>query len=92
MLTVIVVLKAITEIAILALIGQAILGLMAGPNASGNVFYGVLNAMTLPVRKLAGVLTPPALKPRFVGFVAFCLLAAGWIALTLAKVRLVLGG
>lgn len=91
MLTVIVVLKAVTEIALLALLGQGLLALLAGATAPQNVFYGVLSAMTLPVRRVAGWITPAAVTPRMHGFVAFCLLLSIWLALTIGKIKLVLG-
>jgi hypothetical protein len=91
MLTVVVVLKAVTEIALLALLGQGLLALLAGASAQTNVFYGVLNAMTLPVRRVAGWITPQAVGARFHGFVAFCILASAWLALTIGKIKLVLG-
>jgi hypothetical protein len=91
MLTVVIVLKAITEIALLALLGQGLLALLAGASARQNVFYGVLSAMTLPVRRLAGWITPAGVTPGLHGFVAFCLLLSIWLALTLGKIKLVLG-
>jgi hypothetical protein len=91
MLTVVVVLKAVTEIALLALLGQGLLALLAGATAPQNVFYGVLSAMTRPVRRVAGWITPASVTPRMHGFVAFCLLASAWLALTIGKIKLVLG-
>jgi hypothetical protein len=84
-----VVLKALTEIALLALLGQGLLLLLSGAAIRDNVFYGVLATLTLPVRRAAQFLTPGSLV-RFHGFVAFCMLLAAWLALTLGKIKLVL--
>ena len=89
MLTVVVVLKAVTEIALLALVGQGVLKLLAGAASRGNVFYEVLATLTAPVHKVAARVTPASMA-RYHGFVAFCLLLAMWLALTLAKIDLVL--
>lgn len=53
----VVVLKAIAEIAGLALLGQGVLALLAGPSRETNVFYRVLAAMTSPVRAAARFVT-----------------------------------
>jgi hypothetical protein len=89
MLTVVIVLKALAEIALLALVGQGLLFVLSGAAIRGNVFYGVLATLTSPARRVAAWMTPASMA-RFHGFVAFCMLLAAWLALTLGKIRLVL--
>ena len=55
---VVVVLKAVAEIAGLALLGQGLLALLAGPSRETNVFYRVLAVMTSPVRAATRFITP----------------------------------
>jgi hypothetical protein len=90
MLNLIVILKALAEVAGLALIGQGVLHLLAGPTREQNVFYRVLNTITRPVWKLTRVITPRFVPDQHIGVASFFLVAGLWLALTLLKVRLVM--
>ncbi len=87
---VIVVLKAVAEIAGLALLGQGVLALLAGPSREINVFYRVLAAMTSPVRAATRFITPRFVVDQHIGLAAFALVLMAWILLYVAKVYLVL--
>ena len=86
----VVVLKAIAEIAGLALLGQGLLALLAGPSRETNVFYRVLAAMTSPVRAAARFVTPRFVVDQHIGLVAFALVVMAWVLVYVAKVYLVL--
>ena len=58
--------KLIAEIAVLALIGQWLLGLLAGRNREGNFFYRVLQVMTNPFVKTVRAVTPRVVLDRHV--------------------------
>jgi hypothetical protein len=91
MLTVVVILKALAEIAGLALLGQGILVVLAGAQREKNLFYQVLSTITRPVIRATRLITPRALVPdAYIGVAAFFLVAGLWLALTLVKIRLVL--
>ncbi|MBI3899966.1 MAG: hypothetical protein HY308_16980 [Gammaproteobacteria bacterium] len=90
MLTIIVVLKALMEIAALALAGQGVLYLLAGRGRETNVFYRILKTLTTPVMVLTRFITPGIVPDRMIGWASFCLIAGLWVALTLMKIRLVL--
>lgn len=91
MLTVVVILKALAEVAGLALLGQGILALLAGAQREKNLFYQVLSTITKPVIRATRLITPRALVPdAYIGAAAFFLVAGLWLALTLLKIRLVL--
>ncbi len=87
---VVVVLKAVAEIAGLALLGQGVLALLAGPSREINVFYRVLAVMTSPVRMATRFITPRFVVDQHIGLVAFALVVLAWILLYVAKVYLVL--
>lgn len=87
---VVIVLKAVAEIAGLALLGQGVLALLAGPSRESNVFYRVLAAMTSPVRAAARFITPRFVVDQHIGLVAFALVAMAWALAYIAKVYLVL--
>jgi hypothetical protein len=88
MLTVIVILKGLVEVAGLALIGQGILYLLAGANREQNVFYRVLKIVAMPAHKLARLLAPRRLVPdAHIGWAAFFLVMGLWIGLSLEKAQ-----
>jgi hypothetical protein len=82
------ILKTITEIALMALVGQWVLGLLAGAKRDTNFFYRLLDVMTRPFVRLARLLSPRIVLDRHVPLVAFLLLAFGWLVLTVAKINI----
>ena len=90
MLTLVVVLKALAEVAGLALLGQGILFLLAGASREQNVFYRVIQTITAPIIRFTRMITPRFVPDRQIGLAAFFLVAGIWLALTIVKVLLVL--
>jgi hypothetical protein len=89
--TVVVVLKAIMEIAGLALLGQGVLYVLAGAGRETNLFYRMLRTITSPMTKLTRLITPRSIvADDYIGFAAFFLTAGLWLALTIIKVQMVL--
>lgn len=82
--------KLVAEIALLALAGQWLLGLLAGARRDSNFFYRLLQVMTRPFVRGARWLTPRIVLDRHVPLVAFLLLGFVWVFSTLAKVRICL--
>ena len=83
-------LKLIAEIALLALLGQWILGLLAGAKKDGNLFYQILQIVGKPFVVAARFITPKQIIDRHVPLVAFLLLLFIWIAATLMRIRICL--
>ena len=90
MLQLVVILKALVEVAICAFLGQGILFILAGSKRENNFVYGVFKTLTSPVMKLARLLSPRIVLDRHIWLVALFLLAGAWIALTIAKINLAL--
>lgn len=82
------ILKTIAEIALMALVGQWLLGLLAGSKRDTNFFYRLLDVMTRPFVRLARLLSPPVVLDRHVPLVAFLLLAFGWFVVTVMKINI----
>lgn len=82
--------KLVAEIALLALLGQWLLGLLAGAKRERNFFYRLLAVVTGPFVKVARVLAPRIVLDRHVPLVAFLLLAFLWLAATAMKVKICL--
>jgi hypothetical protein len=79
--------KLIAEIALLALLGQWLLGLLAGAKKQQNLFYQILQIMTRPFVSVARLLTPKLVLDRHVPLVAFFLLLFIWLGATIYKIQ-----
>ncbi|QKO22045.1 hypothetical protein [Rhodoferax sp. BAB1] len=79
--------KLIAEIALLALLGQWLLGLLAGAKKQQNLFYQILQIMTRPFVSAARLLTPKLVLDRHVPLVAFFLLLFIWLGATIYKIQ-----
>ena len=80
--------KLVVEIALMALVGQFLLGLLAGAKREGNLFYGVLDVLTRPFVKLTRMITPRVVLDRHVPLATFFLLALVWLVATGMKINL----
>ena len=89
MLQLVIILKAINEVALMALLGQAALYVLAGARRDTNPVYGILKAVTAPVMKLARLVTPRVVLDRHIGFVALFIVLVAEALLIAAKVYLV---
>lgn len=83
-------LKLIAEIALMALLGQWLLGLLAGARRESNLFYRLLGVLTSPFIRLARLVSPRIVLDRHLPLVAFLLLAFTWLLATGMKIRLCL--
>lgn len=81
-------LKLVLEIALLSLLGQAVLSVLAGEKRDRNFFYQLLKVLTRPFTAAARRLTPSRVADRHVPFVVFFLLALAWVVVTFEKIRL----
>lgn len=90
MYEIIVILKALTEVAGVAMIGQGVLWVLAGAKRDQNLVYGIFKTLTLPVMKATRWITPRVVLDQHIGLVAFFLLIVLWLGLTILKIRIVL--
>lgn len=86
----IVILKALTEVAGIAFVGQGVLWVLAGAKRDQNVVYNLFKTLTSPVTKVTRAITPRIVIDAHIGLVAFFLLVVVWVALTALKIKLVL--
>lgn len=87
MLIVIEALKLIAEIALLALLGQWVLGLLAGARREQNLFYQILAIVGRPFVVLARLVSPRFVLERHHPLVAFLLLVFVWLGVTFWKIN-----
>ncbi|MDO9406026.1 MAG: hypothetical protein Q7T87_18520 [Polaromonas sp.] len=90
MLTLVTTVKLLAEIALLALVGQGVVGLLSGAGRERNPFYRVLQLVGRPWVRVARKLSPPVVMDRHLPLVAFFLLLMVWGAATFAKVSICL--
>ena len=86
-LQIILILKALTEIAGVAFLGQGVLWLLAGAKREDNLIYRLFRTLTSPVTRVTRLITPRVVLDQHVGLVAFFLLMVLWIVLTAFKIR-----
>ena len=79
--------KLIAEIALMALLGQWLLGLLAGARKEQNLFYQILQIIGRPFVSAARLITPKLVLDRHVPLVAFLLLAFIWLGATFYKIQ-----
>jgi hypothetical protein len=82
--------KLVAEIALLALVGQFLLGLLAGAKKETNFFYKLLQVLTGPFVKGMRLIAPRVVLDRHIPMAAFLFLAMVWIASTIVKINLCL--
>lgn len=81
------ILQLVVAIALMALIGQAILYVLAGRNREKNLFYQVIRVIPSPFVKLMRLITPRAFADKYMPFAAFCALSAVflWLAFEIPR-------
>ena len=80
-LLLLVIVKALAELAFMFLLGRGVLYILAGHKREGNIFYGVLRIVTDPVIRAARFLTPRMVVDAHIPFVAVLLVAWIWLAI-----------
>ena len=66
------------------------IGVLAGSKREQNFVYGIMKTLTSPVTRIARLISPRFVLDQHIWLVAIFLLVAAWVALTAAKVSLVL--
>ncbi len=82
--------KLIVEIALLALFGQWVLGLLAGAKKDQNLFYQLLSIVGKPFVSLARFVSPKLVLDRHLPLVAFLILGFVWLGVTAYKIKICL--
>lgn len=88
MLLLVTTVKLLAEIALMALAGQWLLGLLAGTKREQNLVYQLLRVLARPAVGIARCITPVQVAQHQLPLVAFLLLCVVWLAATLSKIRM----
>lgn len=84
-LLVVSVLRALIEVALLSLIGQGVLALLAGRGRATNPVYRMFQVVTRPAIRAVRFLMPPSIGDRHLPMLTFLLLFGFWIFLAYVK-------
>lgn len=82
------ILKAMNEVALMALLSQGVLFVLAGAKRDNNFVYFILKTLTMPVMKFARLITPRVIIDQHIGWVALFLLLLAEVLLIVAKISL----
>jgi hypothetical protein len=78
-------LRAVVEVAVLALLGQGLLAVLAGKARQQNFVYQLFQVVTRPVVRAVRFITPRFVLDRHLPLVSFFLLLWLWLALAFVK-------
>ena len=80
--------QLVVAIALMALIGQGVLYILAGRDREKNLFYQIVRIVPSPFVKLTRLLTPKVFEDRVIPFATFCILSAIflWLAFAIPQV------
>lgn len=84
----VVILKGLNEVAMMALIGQAALYVIAGSRREGNIVYSMLKTITAPIMKTTRWLAPRFIVDQHIALLAFFFVLLLEVILIVLKVRL----
>lgn len=90
MLLIVTAIKLVAEIALLALLGRWVLGLLAGAGKESNLFYQLLDIVARPFVKAVRWITPAVVIDRHMPLAAFTLLTMIWLIVTLLRISMCL--
>lgn len=90
MLTVLNIVQLVLYIALLALVGQGALYVLAGARRDGNIFYRLLQVISKPFTVPVRWITPRQVDDRHVPVVTFLLLLIVYAVVTFEKINLCL--
>lgn len=80
--------KLVAEIALLSLLGQWLLGILAARQRDSNFFVRLFQVLTRPFMRLTRWITPRVVLDRHIALAAFVLLAMLWLMATAVKIEL----
>ena len=84
--------KALVELALLFLLGQGLLYILAGQKREGNFVYQLFRTLTTPVLRATRSITPKFIVDRHTPYVAVLLLFWIWLATLFLMAQVCEGG
>ena len=88
MLTVLTILQLVLYIPLLALLGQGLLYVLAGPRRQSNLFYQLLALISKPFTAIVRRITPRQVSDQHVPVATFFLLVVAYVVVTFERIDL----
>jgi cytochrome b561 len=88
MLTFLTLAQLVLYVPLLALLGQGLLYVLAGPNRDSNFFYQLIKLISKPFTFVVRKLTPRQVSDRHVPLATFFLLLVVYVVVTLERIQL----
>lgn len=86
----VVILKGLNEVALMALLGQGALFILAGARRDQNFVYSLLKTVTSPIMKATRFIAPRFIIDAHIGFLALFLLLVIEVTLIFLKIQIYL--
>ncbi|MCE9639089.1 MAG: hypothetical protein K8S22_02875 [Betaproteobacteria bacterium] len=86
----VIILKGLNEVALMALLGQGALFILAGSRRDSNIVYSMLKTVTAPIMKVTRFIAPRFIVDQHIGFLALFFLLVIEAILIVIKIRLYL--
>jgi len=86
----VIILKGVNEVALMALLGQGALYILAYSRRDSNFVYSLLKSITAPIMKVTRWIAPRFIVDQHIGFLALFFLLLLEALLILLKIRLYL--
>ncbi|MDO8418981.1 MAG: hypothetical protein Q7S90_03005 [Rubrivivax sp.] len=83
--------KLVCEIALLSLLGQGLLFILAGAKRETNFFYQLLRILTGPFTRAMRWIVPRQIVDQHIPIAAFLLLSVVWAVVTVEKIKYCVG-
>ena len=80
------ILKLLAEIALMSLLGQGVLAILAGAKREQNLFYQLFQVLTRPLLRGARLVSPKVVLDRHLPVVAFLMVSFVWLVATITKI------
>ncbi len=80
------ILKLLAEIALMCLLGQGVLAILAGAKREQNLVYQLFQVLTRPLLRGARLVSPKVVLDRHLPVVAFLMVSFVWIVATITKI------
>lgn len=87
MLTALVIVKALLELALMFILGRAALGLLIGSRRTRNVFWQMLDIAARPALWLTRAISPKIVPQRYISATSLAWLLAAWLVVLKMKIE-----
>jgi hypothetical protein len=82
------IIKALVEVALLSIVGQGIVGLMAGAARNNNFVFVLFGIIASPATKTVRAIVPKHVVDRYIPHITFAILSLLWLGIFVSRIYL----